>query len=440
MSRFVLANGGRTIYAEMSADGSEMKVFVRDRSKAGVKDKMKAQRETGTHLLEALDLLPWVSGFVGAQGGARLKSKIAVMREHRERFLCRDGKYEFRKRIGPPDKPISLARDHAGNDVVVKALPNDQEGRNEIDINRQLRALNDPHLLNCLDVGMKKGELLLVSEFAQYGVVSELREKISALQRIPYKRLHTTLRPILRNVDSILLLMLQDVLKGLAAMHNIGVIHRDLRLENVFVCAEGVGKVGDFGTAMKEGVVSERSLQSPRNLAPEHNTGNLALANSLGDREKYRVQLQAFVKSGELTLDDAKSRLAAFDSVRLREYCLTPAADMYAFGLLAHKLLHGEDLLEGDELAARENAILLAYRHVKTPANTSVNPRLRASIETLVNACKQRTVGKRPTAETLLENKLFDEFREDKREREVRLMVVTLLEADLDWGIATVDA
>lgn len=179
VSRFVLANKGRTIYAQMSADGSEMEVFVRGHAKSGVSDGMSAARETGTHLLEALDLLPRASRRLvgGAQRGARAKAKTAVAHEPGNIFNCLRGCYTFQEQIGPSGKPISLAEDGAGNTVVVKMLPNDREGKNEIDINRQLQELNDPHLLNCLDVGMKNGELLLVSEFAQFGVLSEQWEK-----------------------------------------------------------------------------------------------------------------------------------------------------------------------------------------------------------------------------------------------------------------------
>ena len=45
--------------------------------------------------------------------------------------------------------------------------------------------------------------------------------------------------------------MLIDVLVGLKALHSQFVIHRDLKLQNIFVNQEGRCLVGDFGIAVK---------------------------------------------------------------------------------------------------------------------------------------------------------------------------------------------
>ena len=41
---------------------------------------------------------------------------------------------------------------------------------------------------------------------------------------------------------------MRDVVKGVARLHRIGYCHRDLKPDNIFICAKGVAKVADLGT------------------------------------------------------------------------------------------------------------------------------------------------------------------------------------------------
>lgn len=62
-----------------------------------------------------------------------------------------------------------------------------------------------------------------------------------------------------------------DVLNGLQACHNNGVIHRDIKDDNIFVSEKGEYKIGDFGVSkvLKDSSKAESLKGTPNFLAPE---------------------------------------------------------------------------------------------------------------------------------------------------------------------------
>src|SRR6185437_14983992 len=45
--------------------------------------------------------------------------------------------------------------------------------------------------------------------------------------------------------------VVRDVVKGVARLHRSGYCHRDLKPDNILLCARGVAKVGDLGTSRR---------------------------------------------------------------------------------------------------------------------------------------------------------------------------------------------
>lgn len=62
-----------------------------------------------------------------------------------------------------------------------------------------------------------------------------------------------------------------DVLNGLQSCHNNGVIHRDIKDDNIFVSDKGEYKIGDFGVSkvLKDSSKAESLKGTPNFLAPE---------------------------------------------------------------------------------------------------------------------------------------------------------------------------
>ncbi|MEM6797603.1 MAG: response regulator, partial [Acidobacteriota bacterium] len=74
-----------------------------------------------------------------------------------------------------------------------------------------------------------------------------------------------------------------DIAKGLSAAHARGIVHRDLKTENVIVSVEGTAKILDFGLATDPTKASPGRVQgTPRSMSPEQ---------AMGDAIDYRSDL-----------------------------------------------------------------------------------------------------------------------------------------------------
>lgn len=66
------------------------------------------------------------------------------------------------------------------------------------------------------------------------------------------------------------------VLRGLSALHEANIVHRDIKLENLFLCADGHVEILDLGAAIRLGEDTDErapSLGTPRTMAPEQYAG-----------------------------------------------------------------------------------------------------------------------------------------------------------------------
>ncbi len=170
---------------------------------------------------------------------------------------------------------VYRARDtRLGRDVAIKVLPPDFKddpdrlARFEREA-RLLASLNHPHILTIHEVGDSDGRPYLVTEFAGGGTLVEWA--------------HQKERSWREIVD-----MIVGVADGLAAAHAAGILHRDIKPQNILVTSAGYAKLADFGLAVftpgadgnsnsptaenfrtQTGVV----LGTPAYMSPEHVTG-----------------------------------------------------------------------------------------------------------------------------------------------------------------------
>jgi serine/threonine-protein kinase len=91
-------------------------------------------------------------------------------------------------------------------------------------------ALNHPHILTVHEVGESDGHPYLVTEFVDGGTLADW------LRSAPRSR-----REILE--------LLSGVADGLAAAHEAGILHRDIKPPNILVMQSGFAKLADFGLA-----------------------------------------------------------------------------------------------------------------------------------------------------------------------------------------------
>jgi serine/threonine protein kinase/Tol biopolymer transport system component len=97
-------------------------------------------------------------------------------------------------------------------------------------------SLNHPHILTVYDVGEFEGRQYLVTEFVDGGTLKSWAQRQA------------------RSWEDVAEL-LTGVADGLATAHDAGILHRDIKPDNILVTTSGYAKLADFGLAKLEGAL-----------------------------------------------------------------------------------------------------------------------------------------------------------------------------------------
>jgi tRNA A-37 threonylcarbamoyl transferase component Bud32 len=187
---------------------------------------------------------------------------------------------------------------------------------------RSVAQLGHPNIVTVIDRGEDEGSQYIVFEFVEGENLKELIVRSGAL-------------PVRRAVELAI-----AVADGLTFAHERGIVHRDIKPQNVLLSTGGAVKVTDFGIA--------RSLEVDRGV----------------------TQTGTVVGTGEYLSPEQASGGA-----------VTPATDVYSLGVVVWEMLTGRVPFEGD------NFVAVALRHVnEAPPDirdfrSDVPPRLAAAID-----------------------------------------------------------
>jgi beta-lactam-binding protein with PASTA domain/tRNA A-37 threonylcarbamoyl transferase component Bud32 len=202
--------------------------------------------------------------------------------------------------------------------------------------NREARAaaaLSHPDVVSVYDQGNDEGHAFLVMEYVA----------------------GATLRSVLRSRGRLspgeALAVMDHVLAALGAAHAAGLVHRDVKPENVLITPDGRVKVADFGLA------------------------------------------RAIAGAGLTGTDGALLGTAAYVAPeQVRDGTADARSDVYAAGILLFELLTGHPPYSGDA------AVNVAYRHVNedVPAPSTVLPDIPDEIDAVVLAATAREPDQRP--------------------------------------------
>ena len=156
------------------------------------------------------------------------------------------GHYEIVASLGAGGMgEVYRARDaRLGRDVAVKVLPqafaDDPDRRARFEREAQtIAALSHPHIVSLFDTGIHDGQIFVVMELLEG---ETLRERLT----------NSGVLPVRKVIEYAV-----QIARGLAAAHDKGLVHRDLKPDNVFLLADGHVKILDFGLA--RAVVSAQS-------------------------------------------------------------------------------------------------------------------------------------------------------------------------------------
>jgi serine/threonine-protein kinase len=121
---------------------------------------------------------------------------------------------------------IKLMREGLGDDVDYVSTF-DREART-------LSALSDPHIVSVFDQGEDRGRPFIVMEFVEGWTLRQVIKQQAPLA--PARAIN----------------FMESVAAGLATAHDAGLIHRDVKPENVLISNKGQIKVADFGLARSQ--------------------------------------------------------------------------------------------------------------------------------------------------------------------------------------------
>ena len=147
-------------------------------------------------------------------------------------------RFEILEKIGAGGmSDVYKAKDHVlGREVAIKALK--AEFSDDVSFVTKFRSeaqsaagLEHPNIVNIYDVGVENGLYFIVMEYIE-GIT--LKTYIEKKGQLNYKE-----------VISIAI----QVGRGIEAAHNKGIIHRDIKPQNIIISKEGKVKVTDFGIA-----------------------------------------------------------------------------------------------------------------------------------------------------------------------------------------------
>jgi len=190
-------------------------------------------------------------------------------------------------------------------------------------------ALQHPNIVQVYDYGQTDGNYFIVMELVEG---TDLRRYLRS-----------------RNVLAIdrAIIIAHDVALGLGAAHRRGIVHRDVKPQNVLVGRDGSIKLTDFGIA---------SVYKDINAERLTTTGM-----TLGTVQYYAPE-QA---QGEI---------------------VSPAADVYALGIVMYEMLTGRPPFDGD------TPVAVAMQHIQdipTPPSY-LNPNIPPALEEIIMRCLEK--------------------------------------------------
>src|SRR5687768_2419751 len=230
---------------------------------------------------------------------------------------------------------VYLARDNElGRMVALKVLPlhfvldRDRLGRFQREA-RALSSLNHPNLVTIYEVGEAKGLHFIAMELVEGKTLSSLRDTLSLKE---------------------LLSIVAQVAEALGAAHQSGIVHRDVKPDNVMVRPDGYAKVLDFGLVKLAEV-------EPAPGAPGHTQRGVAMG----------------------TLAYMSPEQAAGEGVDHR-------TDIWSLGVLLYELSSGRKPFAGETRQVTINTILSAQ-----PAPvTTIAPGLPTDLDQILNKALEK--------------------------------------------------
>src|SRR4051812_13817402 len=271
------------------------------------------------------------------------------------RLTTLDGRYHILDRIAAGGMgEVFRARDAVlDREVAIKVLHRSLAGDQGFveRFRREARAaagISHPNIVNVHDWGAVDGIYYMVMEYVRGRA---LRDLVNAEGRLAPAQAAEVLRQTLLALDH---------------AHRRGIVHRDMKPENILVTAEGVVKVADFG------------------LARAYADGRQTQAGTVTGTVQYLAPEQ------------------------IRGEPADPRSDLYSLGIVGYELMTGRLPFTG------ETAMAIAYKHLsdRVPTPSALVAEIPAEIDAFVASATERDRELRPESAGEMRRDLEDILRE----------------------------
>ena len=199
---------------------------------------------------------------------------------------------------------------------------------------RLARKITHPNVVRTHDLGEADGVRFLTMEYVPGTTLRELLDRRGAVALAPG------------------LQIAKQLCRGLTAVHEAGIIHRDIKPQNIMVLPNGVVKLMDFGIARTDeggdGALDGHTVGTPYYMSPEQ---------ALGQRL------------------DARS-------------------DLYTVGVVLFELFTGERPFPGTDAAT----VMQSHVAAQPPRPSSLRPDLPEYLDRIVLACLSKRPERRPAS------------------------------------------
>jgi len=263
---------------------------------------------------------------------------------------ARLGPYEINSQIGAGGMgEVYRAKDtKLGREVAVKILPGNflesEEGTARFEREaRALAALNHPNIASVYSFEEISGRHLLVMELLEG---ESLRDRLRTGAMAPKKAVE----------------LASQVAEGLAAAHVRGIVHRDVKPENIFLGRDGRVKLLDFGLAKQ--LPKWTGQSGPQTSVPTEAAGKL--------------HTEAGVVMGTV---------GYMSPEQVRSEPADHRSDIFSFGVVLYEMLSGRKAFGGDSAVETMNAIL----HDDPVALVVTKGQMPPALERLVLHCLEKS-------------------------------------------------
>ena len=263
------------------------------------------------------------------------------------------GQYTVVSKIGEGGMgEVYRARDpKLGRDVAIKVLPaslsENADRLNRFEQEAQAAgALNHPNILSIFHIGTHNGAPYIVSELLEG---ETLRECLGAhASGVPLSQRKT--------IDYAL-----QIAKGLAAAHEKGIVHRDIKPDNIFITDDGRVKILDFGLAKLTAIDGAQS--------------------------------QTEVPTRKVNTDPGTvmGTMGYMSPEQLKGQHIDHRSDIFSFGAILYEMLSGKRAFRGDSMAETMSAILREDPPDLSETNKTVSP----ALERVVRHCLEKNPAER---------------------------------------------